>query len=485
MKSNTYNLIGCLVFAFVITGCDPSFSDPVGDGPDPDAGSADFSSFVAVGDSLTAGYGDGALYRHAQINSLPAILAQQFALAGGGEFDQPLLSAAATGSLTHTAVDLGRIDRLVLVSTGNPSQPAAPGTVSPVQSTAIDTRLTGAGFFNNIGVPGAKSFHVIAPGYGESALAAFLAPTANPYFARFAFDDTASMLDDALRQAPTFFTFWIGANDILLFALDGNDAAVSGQSITPTGTFDFAFSTAITALTANPETKGVLINIPQIDSIPYFTTVPFNSIPLDQATADTLNAVFAGPYNAVITASAISPAEKAQRNLNFVAGMNPVVIVDDDLTPVAPVGNLRFATANDFILLPASTKIGVDSAGQYGITVGLANLDVLTENEAAAIEAARVAYNTTIEATANANPNLLLYDAAADLVELNTTGINYGSGGISSTFGQGGGFSLDGVHPTARGYAVVANRIIDLINEGFGATLPPVDPNEYTTVFYQ
>ena len=33
-------------------------------------------------------------------------------------------------------------------------------------------------------------------------------------------------------------------------------------------------------------------------------------------------------------------------------------------------------------------------------------------------------------------------------------------------------FSLDGVHPNARGYAVIANEIIKVINEHYNANLP-------------
>jgi lysophospholipase L1-like esterase len=119
--------------------------------------------------------------------------------------------------------------------------------------------------------------------------------------------------------------------------------------------------------------------------------------------------------------------------------------------------------------------------------VGTALLDgdVVTEYELGLIETARTAYNATIEAEADADPDLLLFDADAFFTELSTTGILYGSGGISSTFAQGGGISLDGIHPTARGYAVIANEMFKLINAGFGGYIPPVDPSDYTTVFYQ
>jgi len=47
------------------------------------AGEADFSNFVALGNSLTAGFTDGALFKAAQMQSMPNLMAQKFALAGG------------------------------------------------------------------------------------------------------------------------------------------------------------------------------------------------------------------------------------------------------------------------------------------------------------------------------------------------------------------------------------------------------------------
>ena len=94
-------------------------------------------------------------------------------------------------------------------------------------------------------------------------------------------------------------------------------------------------------------------------------------------------------------------------------------------------------------------------------------------------------YNVTINDEADADPDLLLFDAAAFFTELSTTGILYGSGGISSTFVQGNGYSLDGVDLTARGNAVFANEMFKVINAGFGGYIPPVDPSDYTTVFFE
>jgi len=54
------------------------------------AGSADFSNYVSLGNSLTSGFTDGALFQASQTLSFPNLLSQKFSLVGGGSFVQPL-----------------------------------------------------------------------------------------------------------------------------------------------------------------------------------------------------------------------------------------------------------------------------------------------------------------------------------------------------------------------------------------------------------
>ena len=58
-----------------------------------DKGSANFTTYVSVGNSLVAGYADGALYHDGQVNSCPNIIAGQLELAGGGTFVQPMVTS--------------------------------------------------------------------------------------------------------------------------------------------------------------------------------------------------------------------------------------------------------------------------------------------------------------------------------------------------------------------------------------------------------
>ena len=75
------------VLAAGFASCEPEFENEVN--ANYTSGDADFSTYVAVGNSLTAGYMDGTVSRVGQTYSFPNLLAQKFALVGGGEFTQP------------------------------------------------------------------------------------------------------------------------------------------------------------------------------------------------------------------------------------------------------------------------------------------------------------------------------------------------------------------------------------------------------------
>ncbi|MCK4708701.1 MAG: G-D-S-L family lipolytic protein, partial [Gammaproteobacteria bacterium] len=197
-----------------LAACDTDFDNPVGDTSSYSNGDADFSNFVSIGDSLTAGYADAALYLDGQKNSYPAILAQQFATVGGGNFNQPLVSDNLGGLLFLGEPNSDFANRLVLDAEASSPEPIA-GTPT---TEVFGSPLVGS-TFNNMGVPGAKLFHLGADGYGNPEGLAIGA--ANPYFVRFASSAGTSMIADAATQAPTFFVMWAGNNDVLSYATSG------------------------------------------------------------------------------------------------------------------------------------------------------------------------------------------------------------------------------------------------------------------------
>ena len=455
------------------------------------SGSADFSRYVAVGNSLTAGYSDNALFKAGQQNSYPNILAQQFAEVGGGEFRIPYLGDDNLGGLLF-AGNVIQPTRLYFNGVGPVNVPGTP--VNEVTQKLI-------GSFNNMGVPGSKIFHLVAPGYGNPAGV----PTgqANPYFARFSSSNTATVLGDAMSQAPTFFSLWIGNNDVLSYATSGGSginqlgntdpATYGGNDITDPQVFGAVYSSLVNGLIGSGGAKGVVSNIPYVTSIPYFRTVPYNAVPLPEANAVQLNAGYAqynGGLQQAVGLGAITAEEAARRKIVFAAGQNAVVMVDSYLTDLSGFGipSYRQATKEDLVILTARTFIGTTVGGNpaliNGVSVPLADNWVLSKDEVAEVKVAVDSYNAIIKAIA-IEKNLAFVDANAILSTLYTSGLNYGNYNLTATYVTGGAFSLDGVHPGARGYAFLANKFAEAINAQYGSTLRGVNIGNYSTLYPQ
>ncbi|WP_396194496.1 G-D-S-L family lipolytic protein [Flavobacterium sp.] len=467
---------------------DEPFVDPNStDGTPLTAGTADFSKYVALGNSLTAGFSDNALFIAGQQGSYPNILASQFSLVGGGEFKIPLM-ADNTGGLLFGG---NPIAGTRLYFNGS-----APASVPGVPTTEVTNVLSGP--FNNMGVPGAKSFHLLSNTYGSPA---GIGTFANPYFVRFASSTSASMLGDAVAQNPTFFSLWIGNNDVLSYATSGgtgvnqtgnaNPATYGGNDITDPTLFAGVYNTLVDQLTANGA-KGVVANIPYVTTIPYFTTVPHNPIPLNATAAAQLNSGYTAYNNGLLFAQSnglLTAAEVARRTISFSASnTNAVVIVDSYLTNLNGFGipSLRQATNEDLIVLPARTFIGTTVGGNpaqiNGVSVPLADSWVLSKEEVQEVRVATDAYNAAIESIADAK-GLAFVNANVLQTQIATGGISANNVTVTSAYVTGGGFSLDGVHPSPRGYALIANKFLEAINETYGSNFRGVNIGLYRILY--
>jgi hypothetical protein len=489
-----YKYIGLLLLSIGVVSCDVNNElDPILEDFVPvvaaDANGLNFSKYIAVGASFTAGYSDGALFKASQESSFPNILASKFSSVGGGDFNQPLM-ADNIGGLLFGGTKIAE-PRLYFNGAG-PTRLVADPTTKVTVSVA--------GGLNNYGIPGAKSFHFLAEGYGS--LQGVPVGLANPYFARMASSASATVLGDAMAQSPTFFTLSeVGGNDVLQYATSGgsgvdrspntadnlNPANYGGNDITNPNVFASVFSGMVTALTANGA-KGVIATVPDITLLPFFTTVPFNPVPLDAATVAVLNGAYAAYNGGIQQAFAylvaytpmtqeMADAEIAKRTISFAVGANAVVIMDEDLTDLTGINpgliSMRQSTAEDFLVLTGSSFIGTladpsNPSSVNGVGVPLADKWVLTSNELASIKVATDAYNATITEVAAANENVALIDLNAILREA-ASGIKFDRYTLTTGLVTGGLVSLDGIHLTGRGYALMANRILGVVDAKFGS----------------
>ena len=503
--------------------------------PELTSGSADFSKFVAIGNSFTAGFTDNALFIAGQENSLPNILSQKFALVGGGSFTQPLMNDNVGGLLFggNQMPDGSFGPRLYFDGSGPAGLPGVPSTEVFAPSN---------GPYNNVGVPGAKSYHLLYDGYGNPANLATTPATANPYFVRMASASNATVLGDAMSQSPSFFSLWIGNNDVLGYALSGGDGSdpITPSAGPPGVGFDQTYGALIATLTPGGA-EGVVTNIPYVTTIPHFTTVPYN--PLDPSNPDfgpqipLLNTIF-GAINQVFAqvdptriivfsqteASAVVIKDESLADISatitgallsnlpaFEAFIAQFGLPPQAAPSVAGLlgfvyGQARQATEDDLFVLPSSSVIGTVNtdnmaflmgqglpqtlAGQFsveGVSLPLADKWVLIPSEQMEIKAATDAFNATIEATAT-QAGLAFVDAN-DLMQQLANG-NYSSGDFTPTSNLvlGGAFSLDGVHPTARGYAILANEFMKAIDATYGSNFEAsgnfTDIGDYPTNYH-
>ncbi|MCB0806887.1 MAG: hypothetical protein KDC05_13905 [Bacteroidales bacterium] len=397
-----------------------------------DSGSADFSTYVSLGNSLTAGYMNGSLYRTSQLNSFPSILAGQFAKMGGGAFEQPLMEG-------EYGIIAGKL------KLGYSTDCLGATSLGPVPDDgALDPIASIGKMVNNMGVPGAKSGHLLFPGYAQF----------NPYFARFASDPNATVVGDAMAMNPTFFTLWIGNNDVLGYGTSGG----VGDTITSQTWFAGYVQTIVETLTS-AGAKGAIANIPDITNVPFFTTVPPNGLVLNQEQAAALNAAL------------------GSLGFQFAEGPNYFIIQDAS----SQIGFRQMVEGELLLLTVPQDALKCEYMGAVNPNTGAPNpipqQYVLTLDQIDQIENAITGYNATISAIAT-NFNLAFVDFNAILKEVEE-GIIADGETLTTEFVTGNAFSLDGIHLTAKGYAYVANEFIKAINMKYGSNVPMVSITNY------
>ncbi len=418
--------------ALIFISCEPEI-----EAFKPDAGEADFSVYVALGNSLTAGYANGELYKSGQMVSYANIMAKQMIHTGAGEFRQPLMKdELGFGNKIILGIDTDCLGNDILTPV------PAGGSPDPVNFTNI---FSEEGPFHNLGVPGAQVSHLLLPGYG----------LANPYFGRFASSSAARVVDDALELDPTFFSLWIGSNDVLGYAISGGETGL----VTPLEQFKQQYRLILNEVTTKAK-NGVIANIPDIASIPFFNTIPARGLLLTrQGQVDSLNLLYDG--NPQIT---------------FHLGFNCFVVADG----TSEYDGIRQLKEDELVLL--TTPQDQIKCEGWGSELPIPANYYLSREQITEIKSAIAAYNNTMKEFAE-EYNLALVDINSLFKEA-VTGIIYDGLNFNTQYVSGGIFSLDGVHLSPRGNAIVANHFIEAINSRYGSTIPKVSPTQFPGIVF-
>jgi hypothetical protein len=376
-----------------------------------------FQSYVAIGNSITAGFQSNGITDSTQRQSFARLLAGQMgtqyhyaSIAGRG--CPPPIANGLTGALLGTG------------ST----------------STTCDLRASSSvtDILNNVAVPGAISLDPTAS----------TTPASNVLTTLILGGKT--QVQKALDARPTFATIWIGNNDVLRAGTTGYLVPTSIPSLginspgivsTP-AQFQVSYDAMMKQLLDSaPALKGVLIGVVQVTGVPLLSSGAL---------------IAASPtIQAGITAAAGRPVT-----------INPNCTGSGSLVNVPQLlGVIRAGTHPATI---ACAK-GSDPTDPH-----VGDAFVLDPTELNTLQTTITAYNTYISGKATAS-GFAFYDPNVLLAAQRANGAippfpNFGS--ATATYGTL--ISLDGVHPSAAGHRLIANDLITAINAKYGTSLAPI-----------
>jgi hypothetical protein len=266
-----------------------------------------FQRYVALGNSITAGYQSGGIDDSTQRESYARLVAQQM----------------HTGYVYPSLVNPGCPPPLANFLTRIRTSGDTISNFCKLRDPSTTVRIQ-----NNVAVPGATSFDPTASTTTASNILTQL------------FLGGETQVQRALDAQPTFISAWIGNNDVLDAATKGVAVKTTGLNtagITDTTTFRANYKKMVDQLKTQPGVKGILIGVVNVTAIP--ALFPAESL----LTNPTFKAVFdaaTGGTNTVLANCAGSHALISYGIIGFIRnGTFPHVISCQKNVPAAPVGD--------------------------------------------------------------------------------------------------------------------------------------------------
>lgn len=451
------------LFTLIFISCD-DYTDLDPAVKDLSSGTANFSRLVSIGNSITAGYQSGTIYQSAQMYSYGNLIAQKV----GTNYEIPYVSDPGLG---------GRLE----------VQKLSPFTL---YTNTAKGSLLNANYpysYNNLGVPGALLYDVLFARSSTTCASYVFGNTPNPYF-DVILRGKGTELEQALGQAPTFLTIWIGNNDVLGYATSGGTSPSSPTDVNQfTQMFGGIMQGLVQYKTQTNANFGVAVaNIPNVSAIPFFTTVgPQLALNPDAKWWQIRLLQQAGGLPAT---GLIYMSHEGGTNLG---GLLPYKIGFADSAALLQGSTLITLKGSSYAaLLGKPTGIvyrglpglpaGIDTTKPFGLDPQNPFPDalVLDPNEINTANIAVGSFNTVIS---NIVGLLNQQNIPTALVNINSVFNEFIAGkkvnGINfkTTYVSGGLFSLDGVHPSNQAHGIIANEFIKAINTKFSASIPLID----------
>lgn len=227
MMNGRAALAGLLALAPVLGACDEGVLNP------PEADDELFVRYVAIGNSITAGFQSAGINEDTQQESYAVLLAEQM----GTDFAIPALSSPGCPA------------PLTDLLTGERVGDAGPEDCALRRSPVPEV-------LNNVAVPQATPLDVFDN----------LDPASQPNPLTLFILGGRTQAEAARAVDPTFATVWVGNNNALGVATTG---AVNDETLTPLDTFEDRYATMLDELGADME--GVLVGVAHPIFVPFLS----------------------------------------------------------------------------------------------------------------------------------------------------------------------------------------------------------------------
>jgi phospholipase/lecithinase/hemolysin len=371
----------------------------------------DWSNLVVAGDSLSAGVENFSLLDTQQPHGYAYLIAHQ----AGSDLILPLVSFPGVPNV------------LELVSLGPPP------VITPAQSTMPPLRENPLVQNTNVSVPGVTVNQALTVrptlDLGPTTPAIQVFATYVLGFPSLFLGQSPTEIELATKLDPSVLIEWLGNNDALVPALIGQLSA-----LTPLPSFAADYKTVLDRL-AGTSAPIITANIPDVTEVPYFMSVP----------------------------------EIAEQY-----GLRSEVVTDE--LGIGPLDSVRITGAPLVDRILTGQQKGPLPAACPTPEAGLSAGDipcVLTAAQADEVRSAIACYNDVIRAQ-SVTHGALMVDVESLVDRLYRNGYAAGNVKLNLNF-LGGITSLDGVHPTNSGYAIIANEFIETINHAWKTRIPEVN----------
>jgi len=470
---SAWSFLVALSCGLAATGCDPAGEIM----ERPPAAKPFVRDYLAIGDGFTAGVQSGALSKRQQLDSYPNLLAQSFGVPTGtaAQFEQPLVAAPGYPD----ELPLAPFGRLLLRERSplrvererwpDPSLASAARRAEMHGRMELSREYPRA--FRNLGIPGALAYDIA---YAVDSLTTFVqvAGRRNLFVetvlrrGSFGAGDSLSVLDHARLASPELATVWVGFEEL-------HSAASRGTGEVPydAAVFRGHVDAIVSVLADSIGARVVLADVPDLLALPFYTVLPWY-------VTDARGEMIPHPETG-------DPIPLLGEGFDTSDLQEDVTVVDPDVRVLLSARGLlaRGAGSPDVVLRARiRDEEGVDEATADSLLAErfpehgrpLPASATLTAREQRDLESAFSSYNAALEDLAQAR-NLPLVRLSRVFRDLDRGRYSFAGVPLTGEFPSGGAFSLDGIHPTSLGNAVIADAWIEVINDAFAAGVAPVD----------